>query len=305
MSEKSSVMATYNKRIEFTKEKLLDHYMRRDSMPDFVYGIVRFLAIIIQNIYCVSSYLVLSWILLFPISWVRNDLYSRIENYLYNSLLFIVSSWSLAAGLTVVETGDEFKHLIEEPDSILTTTECAHIEKISHNNYNINASNKKVSLINETTEPSLKLGETNGDVPKLTNHLFDNSQNLDSKTDQSGDVSITTLKKTEQDLNRTNEHNAAFSCPNEINCNNNNNNYDYNYVKRLNGDKKIIKSRTNLLPRQAISNDSKVYNKSVKKPRVLLLCNHISTADVPLIMQSFSTLTKQSLLWVLDAQVSL
>lgn len=292
-------MATYNKRIEFTREKLLDHYKRRDSLIDFIYGIVRFFAIIVQNIYCVSSYLVLSWILLFPISWVRSDLYSRIENYLYNSLLFIVSSWSLAAGLTVVETGDEFKHLIEDPDSINKTSKHSHNEK-RPDGYDSNATGKRVGFVNEM-RPNLKLKETNGDVLKLTNDIFNNSRNINPKLEQSGDA-YKSLNKPEQDLNRTNEEKASPSFPNEIKCNNNN--YDYNFIKQLNhGDKNITKSKTNSSSMLTGSNNTAL-NSSVKKPRVLLLCNHISTADVPLIMQSFSTLSKQSLLWVLDAQVS-
>lgn len=139
----------------------------RDTLLAKTYGFIRLIAIIIENIYVVSSYLVLTWIVLLPISWVRPDLYSRIENHLYNSLLYIVSSWSLAAGITVNEIGDDYATLLESYDS--------------------------------------------------------------------GDVKINTNTK----------------------------------------------------------------------PRLLMLSNHISTSDVPLLMQSLSGLTSQSILWVLDAIVSI
>lgn len=246
-------MAIYNKRIEFNREKLLDHYVKRDSLADFVYGIVRFIGIVIQNIYCVSSYLVLSWILLLPIGWVRSDLYSRAENYLYNSLLFIVSSWSMAAGATIVEAGEEFKHLIEEPQDLKTQN-------------------------NELTNHVYNRKKEQKSIPAKIRYS-DTSKSVNSCFNQSGDA-ITILNEAKNDLKRTNNCDATPTCPTRINNNNNNN-------------EKFIRN---------LSNDIEPRKNYQKKPRILLLCNHISTADVPLMMQAFSTLTNQSLLWVLDAQ---
>lgn len=277
-------MAIYNKRIKFTRETLLNHYMKRESLPDFLYGLVRFFGIIVQNIYCVSSYLVLSWIVLFPVSWIKSDLYSKIENYLYNSLLFIVSSWSLAAGLTVVETGDEFRHLVEEPDGSTVGLNQPMNRKLA-NGY----------ITDNLTEYNSKLKKTNGDTMKLIN------QHDGDKSPESMNKSLDALKafnQSEQDLNQTNELKMASSCPDEI--------INYSDSKLVEGDETNDTRSTpdSCTKKSGLLESNAILNSPTKKPRILLLCNHISTADVPLIMQSFSTLTNQSILWVLDAQVS-
>lgn len=283
-------MAIYNQRIEINKKQLVNSYQKRDSIADYIYGIIRFLIIIVQNIYCVSSYLVLSWALLFPISWVRSDLYSRIENYLYNSLSFIVSSWSLAAGATIVETGDEFKHLIEDPDNFLNN--------ISKNNGS-NLSNKQNANGHRSVSSS-------GD--KLTSQLSEdikpkaNSSKIDSASKSILQTSDTNSSLTiganhtgdQTDLTKKNDNNLVSNstCPKA----NNNNDKDFD----LKSKRKATETTTtnfNLTHQLSLGLKSEQ-----AKPRVLLLCNHISTADVPLMMQSFSTLTKQSILWVLDAQ---
>lgn len=285
-------MAIYNKRLELTKEKLIEHYLKRDTLPDFIYGIVRFIGIIVQNIYCVSSYLVLSWIILFPISWIRSDLYSKAENYLYNSLLFIVSSWSLAAGANIVETGDEYKHLIEEPEIHASSDKQNAVKRI--NGYN------QAKGVNLSQARGLK-PSSNDDRYNLD--TSDKSSGLNEGIRLSGDQR--TNNEPENDLNQRNDNIIASRTYQ------NNNNIENNFKI------KSVASLTNLSYLQ-VTNSSfsssaehptilkarKSFMQSQRKPRVLMLCNHISTADVPLLMQSFSTLTNQSLLWVLDAQVS-
>lgn len=281
-------MAIYNRRVEFTREKLIDHYLRRDSLSDFMYGIIRFIGIIVQNIYCVSSYLVLSWIALFPISWIRSDLYSRAENYLYNSLLFIVSSWSMAAGIAVVETGDDFKHLIEEPDTqmnkdaSLTRQSNGHSGGIKDHIYRSKC-NSKLKLENNEAKQSII-----------------NSSDIGRKLSVNQSSNRTTLNKNKNDLNRTNDKGTTTSCPkNSINNNNEN-----SFCKELKacGDARSQDEMNNTSRNDLNKPISSSLRSIQKKPRILLLCNHISTADVPLIMQSFSTLINPYILWVLDAQ---
>lgn len=230
-------MAIYNQRVDLSREELDGYYYKRDSIWYLLYGIIRFLGIIIQNLYCVSSYLVLSWLIFFPINWIRTDLYSNVENCLYNSLLFIVSSWSAAAGLTVVEVGDEFKNLIEEPDA----NQEGRLEK-EHNSEKLNGVEKKRNHKNSN------------------HHITSNGNNVRKKV--AGDM-VGSLERSKL----ANFRNAS----------------PYSNYELCSPEPKRDHQR---------------------KPRILLLCNHISTADVPLIMQSLSTLTNQSILWVLDAQVS-
>lgn len=315
-------MAIYNKRVKFSKQNLIDHYMIRNSLTDLIYGLLRLIGIIIQNIYCVSSYLVLSWIVLLPISWIKSDLYSKAENYLYNSLLFIVSSWSLAAGATIVETGDEYKHLIEETDNNsssnkvnvsignveLTNNKEHHITN-GYCNYNGIKNNTKIltsedKSLNPRFESTLK-----DETDRInTNNLKPNNINTNNNTKNSnlsGDQ--TNIEKSENDLISINDGLDTIDCS-RINNNRNDSNLSRKFRKNCINDSRVQQKSNDQHQQTTNNNVSQLITtnirNSTKKPRVLLLCNHISTADVPLIMQSFSTLTNQSILWVLDAQVS-
>lgn len=341
-------MAIFNKRARFTREQLLDHYLKRNSIVDILYTIVRVLGIIVQNLYCISSYLVLSWLVLLPINWLKSDLYSRLENYLYNSLLFIVSSWSLAAGLTVVESGDEFKHLIEEADEFEELHETAADDKFSLKQYNSitrNISNNKRYLDdllnsnqrNAFTAKNTRLNDRNGVYTRnefknhlVTGSILSSTEFLNSSVNEhpkgvvNGLFKATQINKSinnndqyekgdfigsrfdehqEQDLLITAETNKM------VNLNNISENKDINAEKNIrlrNGTLKRNTRESVLSTRVMGVGSNEIRQDTLKniqyKPRILFLCNHISTADVPLIMQSFSTLTNQSILWVLDAQ---
>lgn len=282
-------MAIYNKRIEFTREKLIDHYLKRDSVPDFIYGIIRFIGIIVQNIYCVSSYLVLSWIALFPISWIRSDLYSRAENYLYNSLLFIVSSWGMAAGIAVVDTGDEFRHLIERPDLQI--------------NKDTSLGSQKPNGINGVKDHIYRSkcnSRFKADIDEGTQSI-NNASDIGRRLSVNQSSNQTTLNNHVTDLSRTNDNSTnTTSCPK--NSNNNNNENNFSKELKSSGDDKSQDDINKMASFHSNKPDIMSLRSLQKKPRILLLCNHISTADVPLIMQSFSTLINPSILWVLDAQ---
>lgn len=239
-------MAIHNKQVILSRDELINNNPRKGSLLAILYSVVRLICIIVQNIYCISSYLILSWILFFPISFLKRDLYYRIENRLYNSLLFIVASWSLAAEITVVETGDDFKKLIDGTGE--------HEERTG-------------------AKSALPNGKS------VSNDIVNNSYPVKGDDETSEQKKTNKIYESEDDLI------------------------------------KVIESN-NLLPDNYPKSDKICNNNLVKnggpwglslkitKPKILLLCNHVSTADVPLLMQSFSTMKNNSLLWVLDAQVS-
>lgn len=289
-------MAIHNKQVNFTKENFKNHYLNRNSILDLIYGVFRFLVIIVQNIYCVSSYLVLSWILLLPISWFRSDIYSRAENLLYNSLLFIVSSWSLAAGETIVETGDEYKHLIEEPEKYSSSsTDRSTSETVKtatkHKNCLQNAKNNSTQMTtNRTDRHELQNNSENSNAINQSSER--NPQILHNNL--SGDPFVS---PDEDLLDNLKANPGCLKIINNNHCNSNNN---------LPATTKVLNNTTSDHATSKLSQELSITGQGqAKKPRILLLCNHISTADVPLIMQSFSTLTNQSILWVLDAQFKL
>lgn len=334
-------MAINNRCVSLTREQFLSHRHKRDSVFDYIYAIVRLLIIVVQNIYCVSSYLILSRIVIVPISWFRTDLYSRVENYLYNSLLFIVSSWSLAAGSVIVEAGDEYKKLIEQTDEQKTVTSESTRKKSQPKNRNGGTRNNKYTHINGVTQISSKQStnkyieqafitnrnsKRNSHGPRRTKLCTAAANDLEN---QKSDLVIHDLDDTITNSDRSNsdEVETARTLTETINtkCNHIENYQNHNGLQN-NGH---IESHTNSLS-LATRTDDTIHKSVIKqefdrspnimpisqqpklsqspgladtrKPRVLFLCNHISTADVPLMMQSFSSLTNQSVLWVLDAQ---
>lgn len=410
-------MAIFNRSVKYTKEQLLKDLETRDSLSGlilkYLYGIIRFICIIIQNLYCVSSYLVLSWIVLLPISWLRNELYSKLENYLYNSLLFIVSSWSLAGGAMVVESGDEYKHLIEEPENHYPDDHGRLAAKNSDNDvqrkHQLNNSLKHHGGKNITDKQNNNKSELaiirndviDGNVvhmaKRMTKDYLSNDvayvdyKNKLAKNERYDKLSGTICYQNSHRLNGYNEQQLTTNGSHvggdsedelylsenspgmieyqielasaagerkliqrsyrpDYNTENNNSLLNYsgrsiissnlistNNKRKLTANKSLSNvqqqqqeqqymNNTNInrekLSRQkqaqmmSISSPKPLTNaltatlsasseslKSMQaKPRILFLCNHISTADVPLLMQSFSTLTNQSILWVLDAQ---
>lgn len=305
---KKQTMAINNTQVNFTREQLIVHKHKRNSFFYLIYAILRLIGIVIENIYCVSSYLILSWILLLPIKWIKRDLYSKLENYLYNSLLYIVSSWSLAAESLVVEAGDDFKSLIEETQQ----TVIKPLPDSKENGINlpsahyIDSSTSTIDNPASVTKKSYKiysdinsLTQTNNQADIVTQTANDNlTQNIEDassnllKTSINGDGYLVV----ENQLNGINGEHSNQDHLTNVNVKKTTN-YTNSSHDRLSGDGDIANGSN------AKSSPLLDPQDSTAKPRVLLLCNHISTADVPLIMQSFSTLTKQSLLWVLDAQV--
>uniref|UniRef100_A0A6G1SJ31 Acyl-CoA:lysophosphatidylglycerol acyltransferase 1 n=1 Tax=Aceria tosichella TaxID=561515 RepID=A0A6G1SJ31_9ACAR len=324
-------MAIYNQRAEFSQEQFESHFQKRNSILNTVYGIVRFLIIIAENLYCIPSYLVLSWVILLPASWFKNGLYSRLENYLYNSLLFIVSSWSLAAGLTVVEAGDEFKHLIEEPENqypdraITVNDETGKKRQTSiacnNNNNNIDVAQRYLDgdcrvvehLVKKPKAPRLVNGHVRAKLNSngLISNGFSDDAAYDDKNQAGGDQLDEVRQENGLDGSKDARKQMTTDSNEPLKNNNDNLSEKTNSATKWNDrsiqtiSSKSITREAALVKRYAAECKHHTLKMIQARPRILLLCNHISTADVPLIMQSFSTLTNQSILWVLDAQFKL
>jgi lysophosphatidylglycerol acyltransferase 1 len=312
-SQQNDKMAIYNKRAEFSQEQFEAHFQKRNSILNTVYGIVRFFIIIVENLYCIPCYLILSKLILLPAYWFKNSIYSRLENYLYNSLVFIVASWSLAAGLTIVETGDEFKHLIEEPekhypDREVTFNDDTGKRRLACNNNNANSNRRYLDsncrvvngFVNKPKESYLVNGYTQSKFK--SNKPVPNDPKGDEQDRKGGDQfheTRTCLSDTKQSY--------MDSEPLKNNNNPNDNattNLKWNNSPISNINTQLFNKEATLRTKLAESENHAL--KGIQaRPRILLLCNHISTADVPLLMQSLSTLTNQSVLWVLDSQFKL
>ena len=81
-------------------------YKRIIRRPNFVvkmfrkiYSVFRIVFIAIQNLIFIPSYLFTTHVTLYPIYLCDTKLYWKIENNLYNFLLYVVSSWSWCAGI--------------------------------------------------------------------------------------------------------------------------------------------------------------------------------------------------------------
>ena len=64
-----------------------------------IYSIFRIAFIVLQNIVFIPSYLFTTHVVLYPIYLCDSRTYWKIENHLYNFLLYVVSSWSWCAGI--------------------------------------------------------------------------------------------------------------------------------------------------------------------------------------------------------------
>ncbi|KPM09354.1 acyl-CoA:lysophosphatidylglycerol acyltransferase 1-like protein [Sarcoptes scabiei] len=86
------------------------------DMIMFIYGTFRVILCLLHNLYCVPGYLILNLILL-PLRCLSLQTYSKIENFLYYSLLYIVGWWSYGCGIVVNEHGDDIYELKKDPNS--------------------------------------------------------------------------------------------------------------------------------------------------------------------------------------------
>ena len=80
--------------------------------------IIRMVWVTAINLYSIPSYLV--WMLILrPVLWINDELYWKIEGYLFRWLLYMAAHWSWSAGYTITECGDDISMCTEEETLLL------------------------------------------------------------------------------------------------------------------------------------------------------------------------------------------
>ncbi|KAG7199261.1 hypothetical protein KM043_018126 [Ampulex compressa] len=75
--------------------------------------IVRTGFVILNNVYCIPTYVV--WMtLLFPVKVYQPQVYWRIEGLFFHWLLAMVSMWTWSAGYDIIEQGDDIQKIVSE-----------------------------------------------------------------------------------------------------------------------------------------------------------------------------------------------
>lgn len=269
-----------NKQIQYSLEQLETHKQDRKSIIRILYGIFRLLFIVVQNIYSISSYFILTWILFLPIYLFKSSLYIKLENYFYNSLLYVVSSWSLIGQLIIVECGDDFKSLIEKSKQNHVVDHSIE-EDVGAEQQFVDKNPDGDTIDKVESKSSI----ANGDI-------IDDTSNKSYSGLEEIELAPPVLEKSIQsDLKRCKTIQDSRNDQTSITSS--------SVSKRATGNPKTASHIKIDSPKLVQTLGT---HQDIAQPRILMLCNHISTADVPLIMQAFSTLKRQSLLWVLDAQ---
>lgn len=84
-----------------------------NSAINFVKCIARTLFVLVNNCYCIPTYVV--WMaLLFPVKVYQPQIYWRIEGLFFHWLLGMVSMWTWSAGYDIIEHGDDIQKAISD-----------------------------------------------------------------------------------------------------------------------------------------------------------------------------------------------
>ncbi|XP_035741523.1 acyl-CoA:lysophosphatidylglycerol acyltransferase 1-like [Vespa mandarinia] len=84
-----------------------------NNVVTFVKCITRTGFVILNNIYCIPTYIV--WMtLLYPVKVYQPQVYWRIEGLFFHWLLAMVSMWTWSAGYDIIEQGDDIEKIISE-----------------------------------------------------------------------------------------------------------------------------------------------------------------------------------------------
>lgn len=79
----------------------------------YIWAVIRFLLIILNNLYCIPTHVL--WLtLLLPARKYVPALYYRIEQILFSWLLAMVSAWSWSAGYNIVEVGADITECLDK-----------------------------------------------------------------------------------------------------------------------------------------------------------------------------------------------
>jgi len=118
--------------------------------------VFRIAFIAIQNLIFIPSYLFTTHVVLYPIYLCDSRFYWKIENNLYNFLLYVVSSWSWCAGIVVHECGENWS--LKNVDSELASKkgDCR-----SNNNSPVNSIKEAVAEDDQETEVKLITNDEN------------------------------------------------------------------------------------------------------------------------------------------------
>ncbi|KAL1397358.1 hypothetical protein pipiens_009819, partial [Culex pipiens pipiens] len=76
-------------------------------------ALFRTVFVIVNNIYCVPTYLIWMFLLL-PLKKIHESYYYKIEGVLFHWLLANVTMWSYTAGYDMVEMGDDITPALDE-----------------------------------------------------------------------------------------------------------------------------------------------------------------------------------------------
>lgn len=83
------------------------------NVVTFVKCIARTGFVILNNVYCIPTYIV--WmILLYPVKVYQPQVYWRLEGLFFHWLLAMVSVWAWSAGYDIIEQGDDIEKIINE-----------------------------------------------------------------------------------------------------------------------------------------------------------------------------------------------
>ncbi|KAK2588323.1 hypothetical protein KPH14_004340 [Odynerus spinipes] len=83
------------------------------NVVTFVKCIARTGFVILNNVYCIPTYIV--WMtLLYPVKLYQPQIYWRIEGLFFHWLLAMVSIWAWSAGYDIIEQGDDIEKIIND-----------------------------------------------------------------------------------------------------------------------------------------------------------------------------------------------
>lgn len=244
-----------------------------------VYSIIRVIAILIQNLYHVPTYLFFTWVFLYPIYFFRPSLFNWIENWLYSVCLYTVGSWSWFANIQVVECGEDLYRIREDPN-------------VGTIHYGSNGNNNRFTNSVNTTQTTTSPDSPVVDVVNQQHNQLNHHNTVNHMMNQ--------MSK-DQHLSSMDRISALIEIPSPVVENG-------NPVDTCNKGKHVLSSHPASLHagrklHRPMSIDSVGSDmSSSSRGRILLMANHQSTSDVPLMFQAFVSHAKYVLLWVMDYQ---
>jgi len=128
-----------------------------------IYSVFRITFILLQNLIFIPSYLFTTQVVLYPIYLYDSKFYWKIENNLYNFLLYVVSSWSWCAGIVVHECGENWS--FTNVDSELASKKG---DIMSKNESSVNSIRESMS--EDDREIELKLIKKDENILFISNH---------------------------------------------------------------------------------------------------------------------------------------